>query len=453
MLYGLNANAIAAKKDTIRAELSAVPVISIVSTVPDFFEVGSGGLYPNSGKTDPVQPDPKGREWERFCSFEIIEPGNTVSKQANAAILITGGSSIRQNSTTKHNLRVKFDATYGADFLKYQIFPGFNKDEFYNFNLKNTTHDSWSSTWGPNNGYGLSISDQATYCNEAFIAATHKAMGHEVPHQRWCHLFINGIYWGPYQITERVDDAFMDAHFGTGDYTIIKQFNEAVDGDYSEWTSLTALLSSFSSAAAAQKPAIYSQITGVVDMDNYIDYLIANTYGQPSDWPGNNFRAAKRRNTVGAKWKFFVWDAEWTLRQGEQNGSPLNSLNGDEPTHIHNALQSYQPYKDAFSARMNRAYKTIAGDGGSGSLIPANAQSRFQAAMGRFDDVIFSESSRWGYMAKSVPYTKSDPSYLPGQTKGDWDRSTTYILNTWLPQRDTSFRNAIQSAGFYTPVP
>jgi len=449
MLYGMNANAVAAKKDTLRTELSALPIISIVSTVPEFFEVATGGLYPNSGQTEgPPASDPRGREWERFCSFEIIEPGNTVSKQANAAILMTGGSSIRQDTTRKRNMRIKFDATYGQASLVHPIFPGTGIPEFFNFNLKNTTHDSWSNTWS-----SVDVRSPATYCNEAFIMATHKAMGHEVPNQRWCHVFINGIYWGPYQITERVDDAFMDAHFGNGDYTVIKQSGEAVSGDYGEWTALSTLLDSFSSASAAQKPAIYTQITDVVDMDNYIDYLIANSYGQPSDWPGNNFRAAKRRNTVGAKWKFFVWDAEWTLRQGEQQGSPLWSLSGDEPTHIHTALQNYQSYKDAFSVRMNRAFKITAGDAGSGSLLPASVQTRFQAAMGRFDDLIFSESARWGYMAKSVPYTKSDPAYLPGQTQGDWDRSTGYILNTWLPQRDSVFRNAFQNDGLYTPIP
>lgn len=448
LLYRMDASAVAANKDTLRTELSALPIISIVSTVPEFFEVATGGLYPNSGQTEgPPSSDPRGREWERFCSFEIIEPGNAVSKQANAAILMTGGSSIQQSTTRKHNMRIKFDATYGPNSLVHPLFPGTGIPEFFNFNLKNTTHDSWSTNWG---SY---ITDPATYCNEAFIMATHKAMGHEVPNQRWCHVFINGIYWGPYQITERVDDAFMDAHFGNGDYTVIKQFGEAVSGDYGEWTALETLLTGFSAASAAQKPAIYTQITEVVDMDNYIDYLIANSYGQPSDWPGNNFRVAKRRNTVGAKWKFFVWDAEWTLRQGEQQGSPLWSLYGEEPTHIHSALQGYQPYKDAFSVRMNRAFKTIAGDAGSGSLLPASVQSRFQAAMGRFDDLIFSESARWGCMAKTVPYTKSDPGYLPGQTLGDWDRSTSYILNTWLPQRDSVFRSAFQNAGFYTPVP
>ena len=453
LLYAMNPAAIAAHKDAICTELSTVPIVSLVSSVPDLFEVGSAGIYANSEKTDPsynsgvyYKPDPKARDWERFCSFEIIEPGNAISKQANAAVLITGGSSIDQTTTRKHNLRIKFDANNGPESLVYPLFPGTGIPEFLSFNLKNTTHDSWSTNWG------LYISDPATYCNEAFVAATHKAMGHEVPNQRWCHLFINGIYRGPYEITERVDDAFMDAHFGIGDYTVIKQYGEAVDGDYSNWTALGTMLSNFTTAAIAQKSTIYSQITGLVDMDNYIDYLIANSYGQPGDWPGNNFRAA-RLNAVGAKWKFIVWDAEWTLKQTEQTLSPIGRLTGGEPCHIHSALMDYQPYRDAFSARLNRAYKTIAGDAGSATLIEATAKARFQAAMNLFDDVIFSESARWGDMAKTVPYTKSDSSYLPGNTsKGDWDRNTSYILNTWIPQRKTPYLNAMQNAELYVPA-
>jgi hypothetical protein len=117
-------------------------------------------------------------------------------------------------------------------------------------------------------------------------------------------------------------------------------------------------------------------------------------------------------------------------------------------------MKDYQPYRDAFSLRLNRAFKVIGADAGSGSLIVATAKSRFQTTMGRFDDVIYSESARWGYMAKAIPFTKSDPSYLPGNTElGDWDRSTNYILNTWLPQRQAPFLNAYQAAGLYVPIP
>ncbi len=451
MLYGMNASAISAKKNAMSMELSTVPIVSIVSSVAEFFEVSTGGLYPNSGKTENNDAgDTRGRDWERFCSFEIIEPGNNTFKQANAAVLITGGSSIYQNTTRKHNLRIKFDATYGPDFLKYQLFPGFSHDEFYNFNLKNTTHDSWSNTWGSD------LRSPATYCNEAFILDTHRAMGHDGPRTRWTHLFINGIYWGPYQVIERIDERFMQAHdVLSANYTVVKQYGEAVSGDYAEWQSLMNLVDDFPSTPAANKPALYSQITALVDMGNYIDYLIANTYGQNGDWPTNNWRAARMKNFPSAKWKFFVWDAEWTLRQGEQTSSPVAWINwGGGPADIHYYLKDYQPYKNAFSARLNRAFKVIPGDSSSGALITATAKARFQAAMGRFDDVIHCESARWGDMAKAIPFAKSDPSYLPGNTqRGDWDRSTNYILNTWLPQRQTPFLNAYQSAGLYVPAP
>jgi|GEM_PF-6503931 len=64
MLYGMNADAVAANKNILRTELSSRPVISIVSTVPEFFEVATGGLYPNSGQTEGLpSSDPRGREW------------------------------------------------------------------------------------------------------------------------------------------------------------------------------------------------------------------------------------------------------------------------------------------------------------------------------------------------------------------------------------------------------
>ena len=30
-------------------------------------------------------------------------------------------------------------------------------------------------------------------------------MGYPVAHWRWVHLYLNGLYWGVYQLTERID--------------------------------------------------------------------------------------------------------------------------------------------------------------------------------------------------------------------------------------------------------
>jgi hypothetical protein len=54
-------------------------------------------------------------------------------------------------------------------------------------------------------------------------------------------------------------------------------------------------------------------------------------------------------------------------------------------------------------------------------------------------------------MAKIVPYLKSDPAYLPGLSRGDWDRATNHVLNLWLPTRQSYYLSDMQAAGLYQP--
>ena len=186
ILYSMDASTIAARKNTLSQQLSAVPVVSLVATVPDFFDLAAGGLYPNSSRTDsdPPTPDPRNRNWQRLCSFEFIEADKSTFAQANACLLMTGGSSLYNEVTRKHNLRVEFDSVHGAKELLYPLFPDFSGLKFKSIHLKNPTHDSWSNTWGTGgrlNGLDYTISQVATYCNEPFVRHMHRAMGHEGP--------------------------------------------------------------------------------------------------------------------------------------------------------------------------------------------------------------------------------------------------------------------------------
>ena len=68
----------------------------------------------------------------------------------------------------------------------------------------------------------------------------------------------------------------------------------------------------------------------------------------------------------------------------------------------------------------------------------------------------FCESARWGDMdaantGRTTPFTKSDPTYLAGKPYGDWDRATTYRVNTWLPGRRNYFLDRMQAVGLYQP--
>ena len=163
MLYGMDAATIAAKKATLSQELSAAPVVSLVCTVPDFFDLAAGGLYANSSQTAAEADDPRARNWQRLCSFEFIETDKSAFIQANACLLITGGSSIANITTRKHSLRVEFNSVHGDKKLLYPLFPDFNGIEFHVVHLKNALQDSWANTYGPIgalNGQLYSVSDR-----------------------------------------------------------------------------------------------------------------------------------------------------------------------------------------------------------------------------------------------------------------------------------------------------
>ncbi len=466
LLYRMDAATVAAHRSDLSQELNQVPIVSIVCPVPEFFDYEAGGLYANSDFTT-HSPDPLHTGWERQSSFEFVEPNRANYKQTNIVVTMTGNTSLWHDLTVKHNLRIKFKDDYAVRPLDYQVFNDFSKTKFEQLHLKNTTQDSWSNTWFENlyyNNEEYTHRDIATYCNEAWGKSVHKAMGNDGTYFRWVHLFINGIYWGPHQLTERVDDDFMRLHEtqnGLYTYDVIRQGEIAMAGDLTAWQDLKIQLNNFKIAPEANKLGLFQSLSQTIDINNYIDYLLVHWYCNVNDWGSNNWRAARKRE--GGLWKFFIWDTEFSFQpgqqttQGEYTYSSLDEMmsKSDEVMMIHDAFKDYSPYKTAFSLRIKKHFFVDTQDSTSGCLAVVNGADRavaiFDEQMTKFNSVVHSESARWGYMSKTIPYGKDSPTYLPGKTFGDWSRATNYVKNTWLPQRRPFFFTKMQQAGLYQP--
>lgn len=569
LLYAMNPDVIAARSSvpqgelTLSQELSAVPIVSIVSAVADVLDLDTGGLYPNSGQTEnflDLSPDPRALDWQRPGTFELFMPDGTSSGQQDVALLMTGGSSIQQDTTRKHNWRIRFDSQFADGELDFPVFTDTSITEFRSLHLKNPTHDSWSNTWGSTGKLGITIngqysepwyrvSDIATYSNEGWARAAHLAMGHDAPRARWVHVFLNGIYWGPHQIAERVDDEFMDEHFGNGQYTVVKNGDlgvpDAISGDAADWDLLIAECEQVSVAVqagnSAAAAAAYADVETLLDVDNYIDYVIVNTFMVNEDWCGNNWRAAADvdsysttgnastdlitaagsafsdgapvaftsltggaglvlsrlyyvrdangssfklaataggaaidftsaitggtlKQIAGQRWKFLIWDAEFSFRPGTEtpglggnNGytDPADFLDCSGPMDITKFLRGHAAFDQRFSQRLRKHFFVDAQDSGSGALAIVSgvdrAVSLYQVEMAKFSPVLFCESARWGNMDKTTPHTKTDGAYLAGRPYGDWDRNTGYIVNNWIPQRRAYYLQRMEALGLYVP--
>lgn len=118
-------------------------------------------------------------------------------------------------------------------------------------------------------------------------------------------VYINGVYKGYFNLCERLREGFMQEHHQSTNAWDVQQVNEFASGDPLHWNQMFAYLRSTNLATLSG----YQGVHEYLDVDNYIDYLIVNTFTAMWDWPHNNWVAARERSPEG-RWRFYVWDAE-----------------------------------------------------------------------------------------------------------------------------------------------
>jgi len=186
-----------AYRDEIKDDLKSTPSVCIVIPNADFF--GSEGIYSYASAT--------GDQWERAASIEWIDPNTGENFGVNAGLRIHGGPYSRSQNP-KNALRVIFRGEYGLSKLEYPLFPDTEVKTFNTLALRSIWNYSWSGH------SGMSGSRHADYLRDVFTRDTIRDMDRLTPHGRPIQVYINGLYWGLYIMTERPDEHFVSDHLG-----------------------------------------------------------------------------------------------------------------------------------------------------------------------------------------------------------------------------------------------
>ena len=186
------------------------------------------------------------------------------------------------------------------------------------------------------------------------MADLHNAMGGYSPHGFYAHVYINGLYWGMYYIHERPDHAWAAAGLRrraktstTPSSTAAAASSTAASAAMPRPTSMPCSARPTPSAADPTNAAKYQALCNLLDVDEFITYLLANWYTGNHDWPAKNWYAT-HRNTPDGKWRFHSWDAEHTL-EGD------NSV-GQSPADIHAKLAGNADYRMRFADLIRRNF-------------------------------------------------------------------------------------------------
>jgi len=151
-----------------------------------------------------------------------------------------------------------------------------------------------------------------------------------------CILFIDGEFWGIYQLMEKYNSDYFKSHYGIkkNDVCFIKNnsLEDGNDQDLNEWNNLLGNLSRVDMTLDEN----YQRACAELDMQSFIDYFAAQIYWANHDWPNNN-TGVWRSNAVDpenpyadGKWRMVLFDTEYSSNLADkvsETGPTFNSFN------------------------------------------------------------------------------------------------------------------------------
>jgi hypothetical protein len=270
-------------------------------------------------------------------------------------------------------------------------------------------------------------------------------MGHPAARGVFVHLYLNGLYWGLYNLTERPDAAFAAAVWGgkKGDYDS-RRADKVIAGDKTAWDELLTLAD-----ADLTQPAAYDAVRRRLDVPAFADYMILNLYGGNGDWDGSSnwYAARDHRNDNGGdggRFQFLLWDAERTLESVDANVVAYDAAGS--PPRLFQRLRASADFRLAFA---DRAWRHLVRP--SGALTPDAAARRYRAWSDVLDSAIVGESARWGSYRRDIHPFRTGPYELytrEAHVRPEVDR----LLHDYFPGRAGTLLRQLRDAGLYPKV-
>ena len=366
-------------------ESIGLPVLSLVTDPAHLWDEATG-IY--------VNPGGRGREWERPVTVEWLSPEGESGFSVGAGLRIHGNIS---RGGAKQSFRLYFRGEYGPRELAYPLFGPEPGQQYDRLVLRAGSNDSWSPCMACWRGVTLYVRDQ-------LVRELHGAMGQVAARGRWVALYLNGEYWGLYNLTERIDDNFLATHFGYDYWDVARRpgENEAWDA-FVVWNNSTDL----------RETTQYEQALQQLDIENFTTFIILALWTGNIDWGSGNWYAARMRDGPDARWRLFVWDAEMTF---DLFGHPLNrsviaSGAGGPLIPILANLMANPQYQAYFTAQVERHL--------TGALMTDSVRDRFAALRTDLRPAIAAEVTRW------LP--KQDPAALVAQWEASMQRTAAAL--------------------------
>ncbi|NLK50568.1 MAG: hypothetical protein GX294_07955, partial [Candidatus Cloacimonetes bacterium] len=281
--------------------------------------------------------------WEYPAHIEFFETeSNIAALNQGIGFRIHGGLSRKYR---KKSLLIYARDIYGTSSLDHSIF----KDQPYNSYKRLILRNS-------GNDY------HRTLIKDASIQEICSQLNFDTQAYQPSVLFINGEYWGLYNIGERYDKHYLARVYGVDaeNLDLLELRTGIMEGDRIHYY---AMMSYFLDHDLSN-PTHYEHAKTLMDMDNFINYHIAQIFCRNHDWPQNNIKYWRLRTDSyipnaplghDGRWRWLMYDMDYAFyptAESSKDNSLRLFLNGDtQSAKLINPLLQNEDFKNTFINR------------------------------------------------------------------------------------------------------
>lgn len=303
----------------------SLPVVAIAMDGSAFNE-----MYSAVAKTPKV---------ERECFMQFFAEDGKLGVETGAGLRV-GGSSTRVYP--QKTLNVYFRSAYGRSSVTYPFFGDYSVNTFKSMVLRNSGQDAYNAR-----------------IRDAFASMAVLDLDVDAAASSFVVVYINGEYWGIYDLKENQNEDYLAAHYGVDpdtveiikrntvvlagssadDFLRVRAYGVDYPGGIKEYYYQSGVVaatpvpegqtpspseepSSGAPSVIPLTPERYAQYTEWVDSESIADYLIARSYF----YDGDMFNQKYWRTTdYAVRWRAVFYDSDFMMGSGSPNGSVLSS--------------------------------------------------------------------------------------------------------------------------------
>ena len=400
-----------------------MPVVCI-TTDPDNLWNEETGMFAYGPNVDINEPTP----WFKYATYgqknwfggwvEYYDIDDVQQISQGMTFRVMGQYSL---DMPQKSLYIKADGQYGKSSFDYALFEERDYTSYASFVLRNGGQDG-----------------KFTRVLDGMMARLVDESGSTVANQAWkpVIVYINGEYWGHYNMRERAGVAMVAQHEGwenPDDIDMLESSglssSQIVQGSSRSYVNLYERVKE---GDLNRDPELLAEVEANIDIENMFDYFIFESFFGNTD-PGN-IRYYRNAKSGDGKWRYLFYDLDWGLFNSTYTEKKVEYATGAVTYYMNESgagaqkikanlflrkLVEVPRYRDQFLTRYAELFNTV--------LTTENMEKHFFAMIEQIQPEMKMHMERWA-------------AEMPKQVSFDQPKNPTGAYSYWQTRNERAIR-------------